>query len=206
LFTISFFIGLGFIVCCEKGTAVIWLNENHVHSLDSFFAFSTQLGEGLFFLLVVIALLWRRFGDSLVVAVAWLSTGLTVQLLKRTAFTEYARPVKYFEAIDLNLVEGVEMARWMSFPSGHTATAFAMFLALSIIFNKPVFSVLFFLGASIVGISRVYLAQHFFVDVVTGAAVGVTFTVVINWFLRNSVWVTRADWLNRSFRKMSSDV
>lgn len=205
LFTCFFFVGFWAAIYFEKGSMVLWLNEHHSPLLDGFFVFTTQMGEGLFFVTLLIALLWKRFGDTLFVALTWLISGLSVQLLKRTAFTDYPRPSKYFENLDLHFVEGVEMANWMSFPSGHTATAFAMFLAVAIIFNRPVLSILMFAGAVMVAISRVYLTQHFLGDVVAGAAIGVSFALIIHCFFQNSATIKSANWLNRSFRKKQNN-
>lgn len=59
-----------------------------------------------------------------------------------------------------------------SFPSGHTATAFALAMALSILYRqgKP----LFFLFAILVGIQRIISQNHFPSDVIAGALVGIT--------------------------------
>ncbi|MGH7411303.1 MAG: phosphatase PAP2 family protein, partial [Candidatus Methylomirabilis sp.] len=60
--------------------------------------------------------------------------------------------------------------RLVSFPSGHSVTAFALASVLSRTYPKGSFA--FYLLASMVAFSRVYLASHFLSDVVAGAAVG----------------------------------
>lgn len=57
-----------------------------------------------------------------------------------------------------------------SFPSGHTATAFA--LASVLAEEYPKYKYLFYGGAVLVGISRIYLDMHYASDVVAGAAIG----------------------------------
>lgn len=57
-----------------------------------------------------------------------------------------------------------------SFPSGHTASAFA--LARVLAEEYPDYKVLFYGGAVLVGLSRIYLDKHYISDVVAGAAIG----------------------------------
>jgi undecaprenyl-diphosphatase len=57
-----------------------------------------------------------------------------------------------------------------SFPSGHSATAAAGALALSVIY--PGFAPLLVLAGFLVILSRVYLGVHFPVDVLAGAVIG----------------------------------
>ena len=57
-----------------------------------------------------------------------------------------------------------------SFPSGHTITAFAIIVPLSIYYPHPL-HVLIFLAVSIV-VSRILLGMHFLSDVLAGALLG----------------------------------
>ncbi len=58
----------------------------------------------------------------------------------------------------------------ISFPSGHSVTAFALAYVLSRAYPKG--SLAFYLLATMVAFSRVYLARHFLSDVVAGAGIG----------------------------------
>jgi membrane-associated phospholipid phosphatase len=58
----------------------------------------------------------------------------------------------------------------MSFPSGHSVTSFALAYVLARTYPKA--SPLFYALATMVALSRVYLASHFLSDVVAGAAIG----------------------------------
>jgi len=57
-----------------------------------------------------------------------------------------------------------------SFPSGHTITAFAMALSLSVFYPPMLIGLLF--CAFSVALSRILLGMHFLSDVVAGAALG----------------------------------
>ena len=61
-------------------------------------------------------------------------------------------------------------AGFISFPSGHSVTAFAIAFVLSRTY--PRYAFLFYGLAGLVALSRVYLAKHFPSDVVAGAAIG----------------------------------
>ena len=59
-----------------------------------------------------------------------------------------------------------------SFPSGHTITAFAVAVSLSLHF--PLFAVPLFFLATCVAVSRIFLGMHFLSDVLAGLILGVS--------------------------------
>ena len=64
-----------------------------------------------------------------------------------------------------------------AFPSGHTAYAFA---AATVLSNRyPKLRIPFYIGAGLVGLSRIYLGRHYASDVFGGAAVGTVAGVLI---------------------------
>lgn len=108
------------------------------------------------------------------------------------------RPVKYFEILgseyELYLVPGVDINNWFSFPSGHTATAFAVSFAMALLIRSKTGQYALLLLALGVGYSRIYLSQHFLVDVVAGSIIGIL-TGWLAWLMFNRI---NKNWLDRS--------
>jgi membrane-associated phospholipid phosphatase len=164
----------------EKEFLSLWLNQNHHPFLDAFFKYSTHLGDGLILIPVFIFALRRNYFLSLVFALSTFVESLLVQVvLKNGFFADVVRPIKYIAQSDLlHRVEGVDIHTLHSFPSGHTQTAFLL-ATFIVLFCKrsSVAYVLLFL-ATAVALSRVYILQHFFIDVWVGSIIGYVFLVL----------------------------
>ena len=161
------------------------LFNHHTPFLDTFFRYYTQVGEWVpyvvCFLLLFYRLGWATFATSCV-----LLSGAVTQVLKR--IIDAPRPLTWFATnypdVQLPLVDGVEMSRYFSFPSGHTTTFFAFFFALSIIVSQSnprslwgsVTQIIFFSLAALGGYSRIYLSQHFAADILGGMGIGMLIT------------------------------
>lgn len=163
----------------EKDDFSLWLNRHHTPVADYFFRYATWLGDGITVGIVCLVLLFvkLRWGISLTV-VSFFSAFL-VSLIKKS-YNE-PRPSVVFQNMDLHYVDGLELYKNFSFPSGHTAAAFTLFLLLSFFVAKKHYQYLFFILATIVAVSRVYLLQHFLIDVYFGALFGVVFGTVLYW-------------------------
>ncbi len=155
------------------------LKINGYHNLwaDWFFRYYTEVGNGVTVAVIAVILFFFDKRLSYTVALSALAAGLTVQLLKHFVFPEVMRPSAVIE--NLHLVQGVVMNKMYSFPSGHTATAFAMFSTLVFYFRRKRLKLLFLIFALLVGFSRIYLSQHFFVDVYFGSLIGLGFAVLV---------------------------
>ncbi|OJV51737.1 MAG: hypothetical protein BGO31_11365 [Bacteroidetes bacterium 43-16] len=83
-------------------------------------------------------------------------------------------------------IEGLNLHQQLSFPSGHTAGAFACFTLMSILLpaKKAFWGILLFLLAFLVAYSRMYLGQHFFEDVYVGSILGTLLCILLYsiWF------------------------
>ena len=158
-----------------KGTMVLWFNTYYADFPNLFFSMITYLGDGLVIPLVAVVMLWFRYSFFGTVAFMGITQLLVVQGLKRYVFGPIERPAAYFSDAmpPLNFVEGVDIHNLFAMPSGHTATAFSVAFILVLLLKPGKFvTILLFLLASLVGLSRIYLAQHFLVDTLIGCAIG----------------------------------
>lgn len=169
----------------DKGEAVLFINSHHSHFLDNFMRSATYFGDGIIFVFVIFALLFLRYGYSLAAVAVWIANGILVSLFKRILFPGFLRPHEYLDGRLLHFVPGVEVHGLYSFPSGHTATAFAAALLIAYASRNRLVGVFTLMLALLVGYSRIYLLQHFLMDVAGGAIVGCFSTYVI-WQLMES--------------------
>lgn len=66
----------------------------------------------------------------------------------------------------------------LSFPSGHTSSAFTFALATTLVLKNKGVSIASFIFAFLMGISRIYVAVHYPTDVIVGAFVGLLYAVI----------------------------
>lgn len=149
---------------------------------DTFFKYITHVGDGLFAFLVIVALLFVNLRKALYILVSYAAAALVSSYLKYILYPNTFRPHSTFgyfvKEVKLNLVEGVEMVAIRSFPSGHALSAFALFFCLIFMTKNHALKVLFFLLAFVSSFSRLYLSQHWLIDVYVGSLIGVGFSLL----------------------------
>ena len=190
------------LILVPKADLHLWLNQYHRPFLDSFFHYYTKVAEWFPYIIAVLLLLYKA-GWSAFFAADVALCSLVGQIVKHLVHAP--RPITYFAEnfpdVQLQLVEGVRMNRFLSFPSGHTISFFAMFFALSIIIvdyletkkaqypRGVIFSAqesvqLFcFIFAVLGAYSRIYLSQHFAADICGGMIISFTITLILCRFL-----------------------
>lgn len=170
----------------QQGDELIAINKLRTPFWDHVFIAGTQLGEPITYLVVILVAVAYRLRTALFVALTGISVGVITGLLK-IYFAE-ARPMRYFfdnfEEVwyTLNLFDE-PMRNWgySSFPSGHSASAFALFSFVSFNVRRPkiLISILCFLLAAEVAFSRMYLLYHFLRDVTAGAFIGLGIAILM---------------------------
>jgi membrane-associated phospholipid phosphatase len=157
-----------------------WVNSNN--ALDLFFKYITYLGDGLLILILSCLILFFNIRLGLALLVSYGLASLISSTLKHWVFPNMNRPFYIFQWEDshpLKLVEGVDMYIHNSFPSGHATAAFVFFMTLSFFLKSKIAKVTCVCIAGITAFSRVYLSQHFLMDITAGAILGSGIAILI---------------------------
>lgn len=185
------------------------LCQPHTTGLDTIVPIITNLVDWLPYLCVILLLFYRAGWATFLASNLLLST-VIVQPIKH--IVSAPRPLTWFAEnmpdVTLPLVEGVRMNHWLSFPSGHTTTFFVLFYSLSIILcaenvtGKMILSFLCFLCASFGAYTRIYLSQHFALDIFAGILIALFSTLSLYFFLVKKTKDTQFwDWNVQKLRK-----
>ena len=192
-----------------KGELHLLLCQPHMPFLDTIVPIFSDLVDWLPYLIVVLLLFYRAGWATLLASNLLLST-LIVQPIKH--LVNAPRPLTWFAEnmpeVTLPLVEGVRMNHWLSFPSGHTTTFFVLFFSISVILcaenirGKNILSLLCFLLATFGAYTRIYLSQHFALDVFAGILIASFSTILLYYFLVQKTKNTRFwEWNLQKLRK-----
>lgn len=194
------------LIVFSKSGLHIFFNQLNTPELDQFFKRLTYLGDGLIYLLIVAILLFYSYRWTLIFVAAVVLSNILVFLGKHSLFPGAYRPTKYFELFEnypLHLVSDIRMHSLHSFPSGHTCTAFTVFLMLALLVRNNAVKFLCAGIAVLTGFSRVYLSQHFYIDVFAGSIIGCG-SILAAWlyFERyNQSWLDSSLQLKRNWRQ-----
>ena len=172
-----------------KGELHLLLCQPHMPFLDTIVPVFSDLVDWLPYLTILLLLFYRAGWATFLASNLLLST-LIVQPIKH--LINAPRPLTWFAEnmpnATLPLVDGVKMNLWLSFPSGHTTTFFVLFFSISIILcaenckGKNILSFLCFLLATFGAYTRIYLSQHFALDVLAGILIA-SFTTILLYFV-----------------------
>ena len=181
---ILFVIACGFIlIFFSKADGFFFLNPYHSPVADFIFIYLTYLGDGFFCVAIALLLfLFKKRYAGLMVFSSYTLSGIIAQVLK--SYILEARPALFLKDSGYKyFIEHVTLHNFHAFPSGHTASAFALAAVLAFAAKNKTWSILFLIGAMSVGYSRIYLAQHFMNDVLAGAIIGFISAIVCWIFL-----------------------
>jgi membrane-associated phospholipid phosphatase len=149
--------------------------------IDDFFKYITHLGDGAFAFLVAFIFLFFNIRKAVYIIVSYAGAAVVSSVLKHWIFPDIYRPhfvFQYFIKEKLKEVDGLELMGFNSFPSGHSLSAFALFFCLLFVSRNHFLKILFFILAILAAYSRVYLSQHWLIDIYVGSIIGVCFSLL----------------------------
>ncbi len=159
-----------------KQALFLMVNTDLGRLADYFFAAFTYAGDSIMWipvLLIVLFVLKRKDAVPMVIA-SFLVVTILTQVCKYLIVPDEPRPIKAIADSSLiHTVPWVELHTVSSFPSGHTATAFCFYLLFCLLLDKKWWVSIGLFYGLLVGYSRVYLAQHFPLDVGAGIITGI---------------------------------
>ncbi|POY38333.1 hypothetical protein C3K47_02740 [Solitalea longa] len=159
------------IIVCGSDLLFILLHKNLGGFADLFFRLITELVSTIGVTIILILLLFRNWREGIKATIAMISSTIITHSLK--IWVDAPRPWVYFKNESMiRTIEGVVLLPNHSFPSGHSTAAFAMAAVLAFTFNDKRLSPWFFIMAVLIAYSRIYLGQHFPLDIYVGSLVG----------------------------------
>lgn len=191
-------VGLSYFLFNDHGDLVLWFINHQTEALSLFFTYWTHTGSWIFILIVVSFTLIFKFRYGLILILVMSTQGLILALMKQVLFKDTPRPQAFFESRGLlGLIEGVRIQDFNSFPSGHTMSAFAMATFMALLLQKKRYSGVLLAGAALTGLSRVYLGQHFLIDIIVGSLIGTMVSVLFFFIFERYLHQERYDQKDR---------
>jgi membrane-associated phospholipid phosphatase len=184
-FSLFLFIGAVILSQIETGDMLLFFSENRSPFLNVFFTYFTKMGEEPAYILAILLLINYAYRYALFLPL--IGIVVTYVAFATKAFFKHPRPYLYYNDLgifdQIILVDDVELHGGAnSFPSGHTMSAFALYAFIAFCLpKKKLTGLVLLLIAILVGLSRVYLVQHFFKDVYLGAVIGMLIAMALYW-------------------------
>lgn len=179
-FVIAWTAAIVYLLQHQQGDFVLWLNANHTPIGDVYFRYASWFGNTIIYIPIFLAfLVFRKRREAKMLVALVLIITIVTMTMKEFCFPPNLRPKAFLEGIPLQFVEGVKVFTQNSFPSGHTSGAFGWTLFIALLYRKPWLSFLMVVVAISVGVARVYLVQHFLLDITVGSIIGILATLIV---------------------------
>ena len=156
--------------------------ENRIEALDSAFVIFTDtaalIAFGLPATLIIFSSLTKKIPlrkEAFYILISVALSAILANVLKYSI--DLPRPYVLYP-----FIEKLGSGGSPSFPSGHTADAFAFAMAASLVWRKWQIVISAFIWAALVGYSRMCLGVHFPSDVIAGALIGIICPIASYWF------------------------
>jgi len=148
---------------------------------DTLFIILTSTGDGLIIIVAIAILLFFNTRMAIQLAIIFIISSIIAHLFKDVLMVHMYRPYYVFNHlhIKLKLISGMYMNEVSSFPSGHSMTAFSLLAFFAFYIRNNYIKLFFCVTAILIAYSRVYLSQHFLMDILAGSLIGVITVVLV---------------------------
>ena len=168
--------------------------------LDMFFKYATQLAELTVTIFFILLLFYYKNSYVVFYLLLILIVTLVVYFLKHEVFG-YIRPSLYLQGhLEITPIAGTSLLKNYSFPSGHTTFIFATMTYFSLLIKNKYIQACFFLMALSCAISRVYLFQHFYIDIYVGSILGIAISLLLFYLTKESILNNKQSFLSFSIK------
>lgn len=179
-FTAIWLLGLYHQLTSSQFALSIWVNNWHTPALDRLMVWLTNAGDGIWLTIVGAALIILRKKWWLAIIACLSIPSVVTQLLKHQVFSDAKRPSVLMANIpDLYYVKDVVMNELNSFPSGHTTAAFSLYTLIALLIPHKSSGWVWACLATLIALSRVYLLQHFWADILAGSIIGLSICTLL---------------------------
>ncbi len=162
--------------------AALWFHTINKGWYSDLFNIITDFGESQWYLIagMLLFIVFRKTNElradsGLFLSLSVAASGVSADIIKYIAGR--ARPILYFSEQVYGFNSFHYEYQWISFPSGHAATAFSAAIVLTILYPKGRFFFLF--AGTLIAFSRIFLTHHYISDVIAGSFLGITSSILL---------------------------
>ncbi len=178
-----------FYFLCNFGKVQIHIYLNQLVGnklIDNLFFYITYLGDGAVAPILLMMVLFYNVRLGICCTASFITAALASIILKYCFYDDVMRPwfvFQWFVKTPITYVDTSTLNIHYSFPSGHATQAFAVFICLALMTSKNLNKLLFLSLALLTAFSRVYLSQHWLVDITVGSIIGTVTAIVLFYFI-----------------------